>query len=256
MGERFLLMALVKVAAALFVSAAFGDESVTIKGPTVVQSGSTALFVTTGTGDKVRWTVVNPPLPGDSTVIDLQDRAGNDVIAVTMTKPGTYYLNVNAVGKDPKAEHWTVTHEFTVRGSGPDPNPPPVVVDPVQPPVVDPVNPPAPPKPTPVVPPGTKLTVTVFEEVDERTPAIAAINTSEDLKQFIVGKGYKFHWFDDDAKLGDKPIIEALNFVPFIQKTGLPCVVIQQSSDGKVVKSAKLPATVDDFKKLVSEVGG
>lgn len=133
---------------------------------------------------------------------------------------------------------WTVgekAHSRLVLAVGKGKPQPPVPVDPVP---VDPVA------------RVEKVVVVVVEETQKRTPAQAAVVSDPALRKWAADKGHSYELVDKDDPA-------AASYAPYVQKYGVPCVLLfdKSVSDVQVPLDAfKLPAKGSDIRSAVERV--
>ncbi len=109
------------------------------------------------------------------------------------------------------------------------------------------------PTPQPQPPPSTfgKLFVTIVEDPQARTPALATLLGSQTLRTALQAYGHSFHLFDSrDPRVAQLRLNQAF--------TQLPALILQDKS-GKVVPSGKalpIPSTEQEFLTLIKQVSG
>ncbi len=130
---------------------------------------------------------------------------------------------------------------ITVKGARPPPDQPPGP------------GPKPPPDQPPQPPPSTfgKLFVSIVEDPQVRTPALATLLGSQTLRQSLQASGHSFHLFDSrDPRVAQLRLNQAF--------TQLPALILQDKS-GRVVPSGKalpIPPTEQEFLALIKQVSG
>ncbi len=97
------------------------------------------------------------------------------------------------------------------------------------------------PNPEPLPIPG-KRTITILEQAEDRTPAQAAIMTSQTLRAYLESKGHTLKIVDVDALTGNVP-------------SNLPQLRIEDGEGNELFKGA-LSATVDATLETIKKHGG
>lgn len=99
------------------------------------------------------------------------------------------------------------------------------------------------PKPQPLPTPG-KRTITILEQAEDRTPAQAAIMTSQTLRAYLESKGHSLKIVDlDNVPTDNAP------------SSPLPRLVIEDG-EGNAIYQGLLPATVDATLETIKAHGG
>jgi hypothetical protein len=189
-------------------------------------------------GKKVQWVVVGSR--PDEPVQAL------DFFGLLMVFPGDQddlILVLAYTGVDANTPSPPVRTIITVKGAK---------VDPVKPPVKPPVDPPVKPVDPPAPPVAFKKPahVTLIVTPASSTPEIAAVETDKDLRDWVVGKGAKWH------KVGPgSASVQTGGLGQVLVDLKTPHAVVIQDADGNILDKAVL-GTSQGVRDLVNKVLG